>query len=404
MKICWTACIAAGFQALASASFAETPASPESPKVINKEAAKPADVPSAPAKSAAGPLVPTNAAPKPAEAASAPARNVGPVVTISPPPKASVPTPTSTPAVVPAAVAPPAAVVASPSTVAPPANATQPAPATKVEKAERGVADPAEKIIAKTVAPPPKPQPSVVISVDLTQQRMTVTEDGVSKHQWPISSGRSGYATPTGSYRPQWMAKMWRSRKYDDAPMPNSIFFTGGFAIHATFATGMLGRPASHGCVRLAPANAATLFKIVQSRGMDRTKISVFGSPRHSEPAVAHRDDGNRVRHAAAMVPVHQRTAALSPQQRYAMTQMQAQGRYGVPPQQKKGLFAAIFGSNEPEPQRVVMRMPPQQMMRMHPQQMRMLPPQMRMPVQQVRMQQRPLYVYTQNGQLVRVR
>lgn len=393
MKICWTACIAAGFQALASASIAETPASPESPKVINKEAVKPADVPSAPAKSAAGPLVPTNAAAKPAEAASAPVRNVGPVVTISPVAKAPAPTPASTsaPAVVPAPVAPPATVVAAPST------ATQPASAIKAEKSERGVADPAEKIIAKTVAPPPKPQPSVVISVDLTQQRMTVTEDGASTHHWPISSGRSGYATPTGTYRPQWMAKMWRSRKYDDAPMPNSIFFTGGFAIHATFATGMLGRPASHGCVRLAPANAATLFKIVQSRGMDRTKISVFGSPRHSEPAVAHRDDGNRVRHAAAMVPVHQRTsAALSPQQRYAMTQMQAQGRYGVPPQQKKGLFAAIFGSNEPEPQRVVMRMPPQQMMRMHPQ--------MRMPVQQVRMQQRPLYVYTQNGQLVRVR
>jgi lipoprotein-anchoring transpeptidase ErfK/SrfK len=170
----------------------------------------------------------------------------------------------------------------------PKAAASKDAPAAAATPAKEAAAPAnekaAEKAVAKTVAPPPKPQPTVVISVNLTKQSMSVSENGRQLYTWPVSSGRSGYDTPTGTFRPQWMAKMWHSRKYDDAPMPNSIFFTGGFAIHATAAYSQLGRPASHGCIRLSPTNAATLFKMVQKHGMDATKIAVHGRPHYDSP------------------------------------------------------------------------------------------------------------------------
>lgn len=142
---------------------------------------------------------------------------------------------------------------------------------------------------AKVVAPPPPPPPSLLVDIDLTRQRMNVTEGGKVKYTWAISSGRQGYETPRGKFRPAWMSKMWYSRKYDDAPMPHAIFFSGGNAIHGTSSVGMLGRPASHGCVRLAPGNAATLFKAVQKHGMAGTRITVHGTPKFSAPALARR-------------------------------------------------------------------------------------------------------------------
>ncbi len=73
------------------------------------------------------------------------------------------------------------------------------------------------------------------------------------------------------------------------APMPHAVFFNGGIAVHATSAVGMLGRPASHGCIRLAPGNAATFFNLVARHGKGATRIVVHGSPRNEEPAVASR-------------------------------------------------------------------------------------------------------------------
>lgn len=126
------------------------------------------------------------------------------------------------------------------------------------------------------VAPTP---PAIVVRVNLSSQKMDVTVGGAHRYSWPVSSGRAGYPTPRGAWRAQWTAKLWHSRKYDNAPMPHSIFFTGGYAIHATYATGMLGRPASHGCIRLSPGNAATLYNLVQKHGTRNTQIQVFGSP-----------------------------------------------------------------------------------------------------------------------------
>ena len=120
---------------------------------------------------------------------------------------------------------------------------------------------------------------AVVVTVDKTAQRMTVAVDGWTQYQWPISTARWGYNTPNGRYRPEWMARKWFSRKYDNSPMPHSIFFHGGFAIHGSYEISHLGRPASHGCIRLLPANAAQLYALVQREGMAATTIVVTGAP-----------------------------------------------------------------------------------------------------------------------------
>ena len=102
------------------------------------------------------------------------------------------------------------------------------------------------------------------ITISKSKQRMTV-HSSEGSYSWPVSTARRGYYTPTGVFHPYSLQPMHYSRKYDNAPMPHSIFFSGGYAIHATPHTGNLGRPASHGCVRLSPANAATLYGIVKN-------------------------------------------------------------------------------------------------------------------------------------------
>ena len=114
---------------------------------------------------------------------------------------------------------------------------------------------------------------NIVARVDLGGQQMQVYVDGKLRYEWPVASGRRGYETPTGRYRPQRMEREWYSSQYDDAPMPYSIFFRGGYAIHGGH--GRLGRPASHGCIRLSTANAATLYRLVEQRGSGSTRIEI---------------------------------------------------------------------------------------------------------------------------------
>src|SRR5579884_3236471 len=125
----------------------------------------------------------------------------------------------------------------------------------------------------------------VVIRVDKSTQRLSVAVDGVPRYEWPVSTARWGYNTPNGVYHPQRLEKTWYSRKYDMSPMPHSIFFDGGYAIHGSYEVSHLGRPASHGCIRLSPSHAATLFALVKEHRAD-TRIVVTGS-RPSEPMLA---------------------------------------------------------------------------------------------------------------------
>ena len=116
----------------------------------------------------------------------------------------------------------------------------------------------------------------VVVTVDKTAQHLTVRVDGMTRYSWPVSTARIGYRTPNGSYRPERLARTYFSRKYDWSPMPHSIFFYGGYAIHGSYEVSRLGSPASHGCIRLAPANAAALFALVKANYSD-TRIVITG-------------------------------------------------------------------------------------------------------------------------------
>jgi lipoprotein-anchoring transpeptidase ErfK/SrfK len=118
-------------------------------------------------------------------------------------------------------------------------------------------------------------QAKVAVWIDISSQTMTVSVDGWHYANWRVSTARRGYWTPRGSFRPFAMKLMHYSRKYDNSPMPHSIFFRGGYAIHGTYYVRNLGRPASHGCVRLAPANAARLYGLVREYGMNGTSIVI---------------------------------------------------------------------------------------------------------------------------------
>jgi hypothetical protein len=121
----------------------------------------------------------------------------------------------------------------------------------------------------------PETEASVLINIDLSSQTMHVSSQSGS-YSWPISTARWGYRTPRGVFHPQGLQRMHYSTKYHMSPMPHSIFFAGGYAIHGTYETRSLGRPASHGCVRLSPAHAAILYQMVQAEG---ARITITGSP-----------------------------------------------------------------------------------------------------------------------------
>lgn len=130
---------------------------------------------------------------------------------------------------------------------------------------------------------------ALLIQIDKSAQRMSVAVDGEQRHVWPVSTGRAGYITPTGSFTPFRMEEDHYSKEWDDAPMPHSVFFTrDGHAIHGSFEVKRLGTAASHGCVRLAPENAAKLFALVKAQGLPNTKVVISGA--EPPPAVARRN------------------------------------------------------------------------------------------------------------------
>ncbi|MFA5901204.1 MAG: L,D-transpeptidase [Hyphomicrobium sp.] len=168
----------------------------------------------------------------------------------------------------------------------------------------------------KAAAPLPPPEPTLFARIDLTSQTMTVSdENGVIAH-WKISSARGGYKTPTGTYTPHYTARMHYSKQYHFSPMPYSVFFNRGVAVHGTNDLRNLGRPASHGCVRSHPKNAKIFYDLVQKHGKEMTRVTVVGKPPYS-PAVAERR-----------------------QQRYAQPKPSFQP------------FGGLFGYSQPKPQK----------------------------------------------------
>lgn len=140
----------------------------------------------------------------------------------------------------------------------------------------------------------------IVVTVDKSAQRLSVAIDGFDRYQWPVSTARWGYRTPNGTYRPERLERKWFSRKYDMSPMPYSIFFDGGYAIHGSYEISHLGRPASHGCIRLHPEHAAILFALVKEH-MNDTRIVVTGERPEREVSTerAHREHGENHKRAS---------------------------------------------------------------------------------------------------------
>ena len=129
---------------------------------------------------------------------------------------------------------------------------------------------------------------TALINIDKASQKMAVFLDDVQLYEWPVSTGLSGYTTPSGTYTARSMNEIWYSRQWDDAPMPHAVFFTkDGHAIHGTHEVKRLGKPASHGCVRLSPENAATLYALVAKTGLKNTQVLLAGLTPGGEGKVA---------------------------------------------------------------------------------------------------------------------
>ena len=140
--------------------------------------------------------------------------------------------------------------------------------------------------------PPSAPQesaaPTILVVIDKPTQEMKVFIEGVERYTWEVSTGLRGYDTPSGKYTARSMNEIWYSKQWDDAPMPHAIFFTKkGHAVHGTTEAKHLGKPASHGCVRLAPENARTLFALVKEKGLENTEIVLNGDTPKIEVASA---------------------------------------------------------------------------------------------------------------------
>jgi hypothetical protein len=165
---------------------------------------------------------------------------------------------------------------------------------------------------------------TVLINIDKASQKMTVWLDGVQQYEWPVSTGLRGYTTPSGAYNARSMNKIWYSRQWDNAPMPHAVFFTrDGHAIHGTLEVKRLGKPASHGCVRLSPKNAATLYALVEKIGLKNTQVVLAGSTPGGEGKVANQ------------------TAAKSSRSRYENYYAEE----SLPePRRRGGLFRRLFG------------------------------------------------------------
>jgi len=84
------------------------------------------------------------------------------------------------------------------------------------------------------------------------------------------------------------MNEVWYSKQWDNSPMPHSIFFMkDGHAIHGSHEVKTLGKPVSHGCVRISPENAAILYDLVKTNGMQDTKVVLAGVTPGGEAKVA---------------------------------------------------------------------------------------------------------------------
>lgn len=127
---------------------------------------------------------------------------------------------------------------------------------------------------------PAHASPKLTILVSIDNERMDVEEDGVVTNRFTVSTARPPRQTITGTFEPFKMYVHHISGEFKEQ-MPHSIFFgpwRRGFAIHGTEDEAELGKPVSHGCVRLSRKNAGTLYALVVRYGMKHTRIIIAQS------------------------------------------------------------------------------------------------------------------------------
>jgi lipoprotein-anchoring transpeptidase ErfK/SrfK len=183
-----------------------------------------------------------------------------------------------------------------------------------------------------------KPGLAIVINIDKTKQRMRVLVDGTEKYKWPVSTGRPSYFTPSGTYAATSMNEVWYSKEWDNAPMPHSIFFMkDGHAIHGSHEVKTLGKPVSHGCVRISTRNAATLYALVGKNGLENTQVVLTGLTPGGEGKVA-----SSVRPRSAKAASSARRGS-----RYVQVvprSFKPGDNYYTQPHRRRGLFGRRFG------------------------------------------------------------
>jgi lipoprotein-anchoring transpeptidase ErfK/SrfK len=177
---------------------------------------------------------------------------------------------------------PPPSAEATPEATAGQPNADPAAPAPAQPEPKSATTEPEAK------SAPAKAGSQILINIDKSRQEMTVFVDGIEKYNWPVSTGKRGYSTPSGNYTATSMNEIWYSKEWDNAPMPHAIFYMkDGHAIHGSLEVKNLGKPASHGCVRISPTNAAVLYTLVKENGMENTKVVLAGVTPGGEAKVA---------------------------------------------------------------------------------------------------------------------
>ena len=196
---------------------------------------------------------------------------------------------------------------------------------------------------AKPKSAPSTKGSSILIAIDKTTQKMSVFIDGTKKYDWRVSTGRSGYSTPSGTYTATSMNEVWYSKEWDNAPMPHAIFFmTDGHAVHGSYEVKSLGKPVSHGCVRIAPKNASILYALVGKNGLKNTQVMLTGVTPGGEYKVASRTPGQKSQVASRPSP-----------KRIAVGKPKSASRGGVfsyaqagpdPFPRRRGFFGRLFG------------------------------------------------------------
>jgi hypothetical protein len=110
-------------------------------------------------------------------------------------------------------------------------------------------------------------QGAILITIDKATQQMTVDIDGTTRWIWPVSTGRRGYSTPAGSFRPFRLEEDHYSKEWDEAPMPHSIFFTGDGHCHSRQ-------------LRNAPTRPPRLARLRAARSEERQELVHAGQAR----------------------------------------------------------------------------------------------------------------------------